>query len=56
MALIIHEHRDSLSEEDNNDMSFPANSDLWRLMLANICQEHVDVFEGPVRPWQFNWD
>jgi hypothetical protein len=53
LALLIHERRDALSEEDRNDPSFGANSDLWRLMLAvvaDVCQACVNAFEGSVRP------
>jgi hypothetical protein len=51
---LIHERHDALSEEDHNDLSFTANSNLLKLMLANERQARVDAFEGPVRPSQFN--
>jgi hypothetical protein len=36
-----------LPEEDRNDPSFTANTDLWPLMLADKQQERVDAFDGP---------
>jgi hypothetical protein len=47
---IIHHHRNELSEEDRNDPTFVADSDIWPVLCADERLVALEVFEGPVRP------
>jgi hypothetical protein len=44
----------ALPEEDRVDPSYGLRSDLWRLIFADKRKAHVEVFNGPVRPSQYN--
>jgi hypothetical protein len=53
LALLIHERRDALSQEDRNNPSFATDCELWKLILDDERQARVEAFEGMVRPFHF---
>jgi hypothetical protein len=54
LEKIIHRCRNELSEEDQNDPNFAADSDLWPALLTEECLAALVAFEGPMRHALYN--